>query len=356
MKRLRGLDGLRGVAVILVVFFHYTYGFAHVVHPHSPGLFASLYPGSYGVELFFIISGYVILMTVERSPNLYAFAVGRFSRLYPPFVFAVLLTASATLFTGFQVGAVQPSDVPGNFVMVTYLVGIRPVDTVYWTLSYECVFYVIIGVGLLALRIQRLEVLCIAWLLVAYLCKYVLWLQLPNNPAHPGFSLAVATAADYAYLFVLGMMIRRIHQGRRNGLTVPVIALALLPVAFMTVEALGGYNPGGMRVGLEHVGLVIVFATLVYWAPLHRIGILQVGPLPWLGDISYSLYLIHQAAGYRLIDILEARGVNPNLAVLLTAAVAILVASFMLITIERPGQKVLRRWLGRSPKPSLVPT
>ena len=68
MKRLRGLDGLRGIAVILVVFFHYTSGYAHVMHPHTPGLLGTLFSGSYGVELFFIISGYVILMTVERSP------------------------------------------------------------------------------------------------------------------------------------------------------------------------------------------------------------------------------------------------------------------------------------------------
>jgi peptidoglycan/LPS O-acetylase OafA/YrhL len=356
MKRLRGLDGLRGVAVILVVFFHYTYGFARVMHPHSPGLAATFYAGNFGVELFFIISGYVILMTVERSPNLYTFAVGRFSRLYPPFVFAVLFTASVTIFTGFQVGVVQPADVPANFVMITYLLGIKPVDTVYWTLSYECVFYAIIGIGLLALRIRRLELLCIAWLLVAYTCKFVLQLPLPNAPAHVGFSLAVATASDFAYLFVLGMMINRLHQGRQTRLTLPVIGLALLPVVYMTIEALTGHNPGGMRSGLEHAGLVIIFAALVYWAPIRRIPFLQAGPLPWLGDISYSLYLIHQAAGYRLIDTLEQRGINPNLAILLTAAASILVASVMLRTIERPGQRILRRMLVRSSKPSLVAT
>jgi peptidoglycan/LPS O-acetylase OafA/YrhL len=356
MKRLRGLDGLRGIAVILVVFFHYTFGYAHVVHPHTPGLLGTFFSGSYGVELFFIISGYVILMTVERSPDLYSFTVGRFSRLYPPFVFAVLFTASVTLFTGFRVGFVQPSDVPSNFVMVTYLFGIRPVDTVYWTLSYEVVFYAIIGTGLLMLRVRRLEFLCIAWLLIAYFCKFVLQLPQPSAHGHPGFSFAVGTAADYAYLFVLGMMIRRIHQGQRNRLTIPVIGLALVPVVFMTIEALSGHNSGGTRFGLQHAGLVMGFATLVYVAPISRIAILQIGPLPWLGDISYSLYLIHQAAGYRLIDILESRGINPNVAILVTAAAAILVASVMLRTIERPGQRLLRRLLGRSPRPSLVPT
>jgi peptidoglycan/LPS O-acetylase OafA/YrhL len=271
-------------------------------------------------------------------------------------VFAVLFTAAVTLFSGFRVGFVQPSDVPSNFVMVTYLFGIRPVDTVYWTLSYEFVFYAIIGTGLLMLRIRRLELLCIVWLLVAYFCKFVLQLPLPNALGHPGFSLAVGTAAEYAHLFVLGMMIRRIHQGQRNRLTIPVICLALVPVAFMTIEALSGQNPGGTRLGLEHAGLVTAFASMVYVAPISRIAILQVGLLPWLGDISYSLYLIHQAAGYRLINVLESRGINPNVAILVTVAAAILVASVMLRTIERPGQKLLRRLLGRSPRPSLVPT
>ena len=57
-----------------------------------------------------------------------------------------------------------------------------------------------------------------------------------------------------------------------------------------------------------------------------------------------------------MIDILESHGINPNVAILVTAATAILVASVMLRTIERPGQKLLRRLLGRSPRPSLVPT
>ena len=70
MTRRRGLDGLRGLAVILVLMFHFTWGFAHVVHPHSPGLLATFYSSQYGVELFFTISGYVILMTADRIQTL----------------------------------------------------------------------------------------------------------------------------------------------------------------------------------------------------------------------------------------------------------------------------------------------
>ena len=100
MTRRRGLDGLRGLAVILVLMFHFTWGFALVVRAHSPGLLATFYSGQYGVELFFTISGYVILMTVDRTPDLKSFAIARFSRLYPAFFFAVIFTTAVTSATG----------------------------------------------------------------------------------------------------------------------------------------------------------------------------------------------------------------------------------------------------------------
>src|SRR3978361_1021823 len=86
MNRRLGLDGLRGVAVGMVLIFHYTSGFENIVRPHAPGLLFRFPAGTYGVNLFFMISGYVILMTVERTRRARDFALARFVRLYPPFL------------------------------------------------------------------------------------------------------------------------------------------------------------------------------------------------------------------------------------------------------------------------------
>jgi len=62
--RLRGLDSLRGMAALAVVLYHYTFGYTQVVGRHMPGLDLIATDGHFGIYLFFIISGFVIFMTL----------------------------------------------------------------------------------------------------------------------------------------------------------------------------------------------------------------------------------------------------------------------------------------------------
>jgi len=87
--RIRELDSLRGIAAFAVLLFHFTY--VNDAHRMAPfGLAA----GKYGVELFFVISGFVIFMTLERSGSVRQFAVSRIARLFPAYWAAIFCTAS----------------------------------------------------------------------------------------------------------------------------------------------------------------------------------------------------------------------------------------------------------------------
>src|SRR5215472_5135330 len=92
--RIRGLDGLRGIAAVSVLLFHYTVVYGQLIGPIGPLPFVATY-GRHGVDLFFIISGFVILMTVDNSRNVTDFIVSRFARLFPAFWTAVLMTSCA---------------------------------------------------------------------------------------------------------------------------------------------------------------------------------------------------------------------------------------------------------------------
>jgi peptidoglycan/LPS O-acetylase OafA/YrhL len=85
-NRLQGLDALRGIAAIAVVLTHYTFGFSIFIQAHRPGLLFNVINGHFGVNLFFIISGFVIFMTLERSANLSDFSISRFARLWPAYL------------------------------------------------------------------------------------------------------------------------------------------------------------------------------------------------------------------------------------------------------------------------------
>src|SRR5689334_21950406 len=92
-ERLLELDVLRGLAAFGVLCYHYTTHHTLLFSPTIKPLFNFPY-GVYGVELFFMISGFVIFMTLENTKRPLDFIVSRFSRLYPCYWASVILTFS----------------------------------------------------------------------------------------------------------------------------------------------------------------------------------------------------------------------------------------------------------------------
>ncbi len=92
-SRVGELDALRGLAVLSVVAFHYT-TFYQQEQGHLQPLGFGFPAGNYGVHLFFLISGFVIFMSLERTRSAMDFAVSRFSRLFPAYWAAMAITAA----------------------------------------------------------------------------------------------------------------------------------------------------------------------------------------------------------------------------------------------------------------------
>ncbi|MCM2335320.1 MAG: acyltransferase family protein, partial [Pseudomonas sp.] len=93
------LDALRGLAALAVVAFHYTTHYQAQVGHAQPLGFGFPF-GNYGVHLFFLISGFVIFMTLERTRSPLDFVVSRFSRLFPAYWAAMAVTAAVVYTVG----------------------------------------------------------------------------------------------------------------------------------------------------------------------------------------------------------------------------------------------------------------
>jgi peptidoglycan/LPS O-acetylase OafA/YrhL len=101
-QRYSELDTIRGIAALMVVLYHYSVRYEYPVNP-----LISFDIGKYGVQLFFIVSGFVIILTLNKTAHAIDFIVFRFSRLYPAYWVAIIVTFStAYLFTlpGREVG------------------------------------------------------------------------------------------------------------------------------------------------------------------------------------------------------------------------------------------------------------
>ena len=333
--RLRSIDALRGVAAIAVVLYHFTWGFDHLGPPHVPPLrFGAAVYGHLGVDLFFVISGFVILRTLERTTGLADFAVSRFARLYPAYLVAMAVTLVVEFGMGINPRHLGLGDVMASAFMASDAFGRRYVDPSYWTLGFEVVFYALAGITYLGFGVRRVELACLAWLAVG----------IPTIVAHH-YRVRTLVEGEWSYLFVLGMMVHRLGQGQRSWLTWGTVAAALGMAAFV-----GGQPPSNLSTPAT-VAVAAAFALAVWGAAAGRLR-LDVLPLLFLGDISYSLYLVHQVPGLAMLRWLEGSGVASGAAVPLTIVVVVLVASCMRYGVERPAQAWIKlRWRGGSVLP-----
>ncbi len=166
--RFHEIDLLRAVACLMVVFFHYAHrgaldGWSPAANPIGLSDFARY--GYLGVHLFFIISGFVIFLSV-RNATVRDFFASRVSRLYPAYWVAVPLTWVLVKF--FDLPELQVSwwEMLVNLTMVPHWFGVPYVDGAYWSLGVELQFYILVGVALKFDLDRRAEWFLAGWLLL----------------------------------------------------------------------------------------------------------------------------------------------------------------------------------------------
>jgi peptidoglycan/LPS O-acetylase OafA/YrhL len=279
--------------------------------------------GYLGVELFFVISGFVIVMTA-RERTVRAFAVHRALRLYPSFWVAVVLTAAV-------VAVLDPADpVPLrdlllNLSMVPGYVGAEMVDGVYWTLAVEIKFYVLVAVLIGTGLIRQYERVTYVWILT--LAAVALGIA-------PGPVASLAIFPHGAF-FAAGILL---YAVRANGWTIARSA-ALIGAVVLAQDAaardLEGFIPNVRSIDDPIVRGLAVTTVLAMAAAVMRKAPTD-GPRWWsrVGELTYPLYLVHNRAG-RLIFRRIAELGSPSMALAGALAASLAAAWLLVVGVER---------------------
>ncbi|GLY90437.1 acyltransferase family protein [Actinoallomurus iriomotensis] len=340
MGRLRELDVLRFVAAAVVMLHHYT----GVPAPEWPGgnarrIFPGLAPftryGFLGVELFFLISGFVILLSAwGRRPG--DFMVSRFLRLFPAYWVGVVLSLAAYLAFDSWVSFGPNTDGPlkrflPNLTMLQEGVGSQRMEVVYWTLYVELHFYVLIALFTWwGITFNRCVAFMTAWLMFS-----VFALESGEN------FLKVVLLWRYAPFFVAGMGFFLIYRYGSNIIVWLLIALSWALGCYYDVKYnFPDFTAAPHSLYIIPAGVTVVFAVMALVAT-HRLSWLRWRGLTVLGLLTYPLYLVHQTVSRTFVPrLLPHMGRWEVLAVLVVTA---LVASYLIhVLIERPAQRLLR--------------
>ncbi len=342
-QRLRGLDALRGLAALSVVLFHYTT--AYEIHfgpyPSRPLLF---FPnGHFGVELFFCISGFVILGTIERTAGLRRFAIARFARIYPAYFVCALISLATLYLAHFN----HPPWTPRIHHAARYHAD--------WFGGSEFHRSELLDAQLRGdfLRGRRDAVVVfarstppgIALPLVAGLFFY--WTRCGVG--------AAASPADGVSQYSVRQSVCDRHDAL---LFAPRLAQQADAAHFVRCIADGAFSAGIQwrtyaAAGLCGYDCKLRHSDLACFAP--RCEVFRHSSTSVLGEISYSLYLIHQVVGFAVMRILLGAHVTTNVAICFTISAVIAIAFCLREVVEKPAERLIKKFAKEKTQTAEVP-
>ena len=318
---------MRGLAAISVACFHLSSPFDLAI-PRVVAAFSWL-----GVDIFFVISGFVIPLSlygrdygIAQFP---AFLVRRLVRLEPPY-----LASIALVIVLWNISALRPSfagmapsySLPQVGFHLFYLIPLTDyawLSPVYWSLAYEFVFYIVVGLTFSTLIARRSEVTA-AFLFTVTLFFY--WLQY-----HLGLdTYLVARVLEFGVGILLMRLV--VDGPARSG-----VNWILLGLSIAATGLLGGWGLG-IAAGVT-AGIIYAFRDV------------QLRPWAYvLGGCSYSLYLTHTLIGGRVVNLTRSWAMDSNAIavalILLALATSFVFALVFAYCIERPSKRLSRssRW------------
>ncbi|KPI26385.1 acyltransferase 3 [Actinobacteria bacterium OV450] len=343
--RLYVLDALRLIAALMVVGFHWTgvnqYPEVWKQQPQKlmPTVHAFGAYGWLGVQLFFLISGFVICMSCwGKTPRQYF--TSRVVRLFPAYWGAVVITALVVNFaTTVRHGRhhVTPSGLLTNLTMLQQPLGVEEVDAVYWTLWVELRFYLLFAVVVaMGLTYRRVLSFCGIWMIAAVLV----------DKADVPF-LKMLLMPEYAPFFIAGVAMYLIYRFGRDWLLLGTVGFSWLVAQHMLLGTKESYE-----YGVQHPlhWYVIAGFSLFAFALMLAVstGVFNWVQGKWLtvaGALTYPVYLLHQEVGFAMIRWGRDHGIAPFALLAMCLAVILLLAWLVHRFVERPLSGVLKRLL-----------
>ena len=361
-RRLRYIDSLRALAAVLVLWVHVSEKFRDVAAPGTLWVHELTKPinaGRLGVVLFFAISGFVIPFSIKLAHRypVREFLVTRFFRLYPAYWLSIPLGVVTTYWiwkipyptTAFLF----------NFTMLEYFFDVPAAIGLYWTLAFEFVFYVCCALLVLTgniTRYRRIGALAFGLVLLHIaLARFV-----------PG-----AYNASFWPLNIGIMFWGTLYRAEMLGLAKSLFEqICLWGTAFAIIVVYPLFF--ARYIGIPYMHTLPYSIAILLFIVGTRLVRLEFPPLPWLGLVSYSIYLFHPVVFNTLLRIVVSSprdswlrhwhlGAYVGVVLVLTIGVAALIY----YTIERPsvrlGRRLAKRWFGESdaasaPAPAVAAT
>ncbi len=343
-RRLYAIDGLRLLAALVVAAHHYA-GTWRVNQPDNaiwgrpvsdimPTWFRFSAYGWIGVEIFFVISGFVICMSCwGRTPR--QFFTSRVIRLYPAYWFAIVFTSACLVAMPGVWKQHRSREVLLNFTMLQSGSRVSNVDGVYWTLWSELRFYLLfMAVVVTGLTYRKVVVFCCLWGAAAMI-----------TPAAGFRPATLIINPQGAWYFIAGLALYLMYRFGQDLLLWGILGLAWL----MGQLELGHRIDTVERVSSWRASMLIFTVFLLAMVAI-SLGCTDRVRWKWLataGALTYPFYLMHYLVGTTVINRLRDT-VDPRLLVVSVIAGFLVLSWLVHKFVEAPLARLLKRGLDTS--------
>jgi peptidoglycan/LPS O-acetylase OafA/YrhL len=344
-KRIPELDALRGVAAISVVIFH--------TFIYEPG-FGLVKYGVTGVDLFFMISGFVIFMSISQIANAREFIVNRFSRLFPvywscvTFTFLLFLIQSLKIFHNpfsFKLFIIYAA----NLTMLQNFFGINDIDGSYWTLLVELQFYALIVLLYQFKLLRNIEKIGII-ILVSILIFNIF--VSPNKPTHTNPYLPIF---NHFPLFFAGIIFYKLYFKLIDQYKGYLIILCCLSLQIALFDHVGKASNFISRI--EYIPTLMFYFILFVLLANHKLKFILSKYTLFFGKISYSLYVVHQFLIFNFLMplLIKRLGLPIGLAGSISFVIVTILAAIITHFIETPMRIKFKQFFNKTKDPDFVP-
>ncbi|WP_158618895.1 acyltransferase family protein [Legionella qingyii] len=338
-ERFGEIDLIRFCAALSVMIYHYQAKYIENSTENS-ALATCLYNftkfGYLGVDLFFIISGFVIFASASGRTS-FQFSISRITRIYPTYWVCVSITALIAIILEGTASQITFKYWLANLTLFNTRFGIEDIDGVYWTLGVEIKFYFFIFVLLVCNLLKYYRVWITIWLILTI--SFLLFKQ--------PFFLGWFISPEYSSYFIAGIVFFLATRGGYQVFHIIILSITLLISSLRAMEAIDGFI---LHYGVSEidrfiaVGVVWCLYFLFYLISIRKFIMRDTVFVLALGGITYPLYLLHNRAGKNIYDFFSGSTQRPFL--LISIAILMLFVSLLIhLYLERKIADKLKFYL-----------
>ncbi|WP_173270847.1 acyltransferase family protein [Thiosulfatimonas sediminis] len=321
MNKVHSIQLLRGVASLLVLIVHAFYK----EEVYGEGQLGRFLYGNIGVDIFFIISGFVMLYTLNSNKSASQFLIKRAIRILPVYWATLSIVIVVYLLFPSMVNGGRESSVVGSIFLI-------PMDALFlnqnaWTLTFEFIFYFVFATVFIfngQFRVWGVVVILIALVIIGQIYTFDLALLR---------ALTSSLLIEFLYGFVLYAFFMKFNDAQKIALIL-ILFLAVFLLQF--VEVPSEYRMISLGIPALFICTIVVYLEKYIARFFWRIS-------DFFGDISYSLYLVHPMTLFASAVVLSYLGISDPFIFLLALLITSIFAGWFTFTyIEQPLTKKLQ--------------